>query len=229
MEAARDTIRDAATIVLVRDRTREPRILVGRRGSTAVFMPDKFVFPGGAVDAADGRVRLRATPTPLCMTRLTLQSAMPEVGPLLACAVRELWEETGIRLAEAPDPAGRRQDLPEEWVEFCADGMMPSARSLVFFYRAITPPGRTRRFDARFFYGDVDEIPLAGDPDQLDDTSGELLDLQWVRLSDTGELDFPFITRLVISRLLDVLPCPGPPPDIPFRFQQDGIRKLTTL
>ena len=229
METASDTIRDAATIVLVRDREHQPRILVGRRGSAAVFMPDKFVFPGGAVDAVDGQVRLQATPAPLCMTRLTLQSAMPEVGPLLACAVRELWEETGIRLAEAPDPDGQRQELPDEWAQFCADGLVPSARNLVFFYRAITPPGRIRRFDARFFYGDVDRIPLAGDPDQLDDASGELSDLQWVRLGDTGELDFPSITRLVIARLLEVLPCTGPPPGIPFRFQQGGIRKLTTL
>ena len=45
-------------MVLVRDRTNDPKVLVGQRGSSAVFMPDKYVFPGGALDPDDNSMRL---------------------------------------------------------------------------------------------------------------------------------------------------------------------------
>ena len=44
-------IRNAATVILLRDRLENPRVLMGQRGANAAFMPNKFVFPGGAVDA----------------------------------------------------------------------------------------------------------------------------------------------------------------------------------
>ena len=46
-------IRNAATVIVLRDRFTAPRILMGQRGAGAAFMPNKFVFPGGAVDAGD--------------------------------------------------------------------------------------------------------------------------------------------------------------------------------
>jgi len=51
-------IRDAATIIMVRDAATRPRVLMGQRGQSAVFMPSKFVFPGGAVDAVDATIPL---------------------------------------------------------------------------------------------------------------------------------------------------------------------------
>src|SRR6201999_791565 len=51
---------DAATLILI-DRTGPiPKVLVGKRHDKVVFMPGKFVFPGGRVDKADNRVPVAA-------------------------------------------------------------------------------------------------------------------------------------------------------------------------
>ena len=52
-------IRNAATVILLRETNNEPHVLMGQRGKAAVFMPNKFVFPGGGVDVADGASHLR--------------------------------------------------------------------------------------------------------------------------------------------------------------------------
>ena len=53
-------IRDAATVILLRRQAAEVLVLMGMRGAGAVFMPSKYVFPGGAVDADDATARLAA-------------------------------------------------------------------------------------------------------------------------------------------------------------------------
>ena len=55
-------LRDAATVIVLRDRDTRPRVLMGQRGAKAAFMPNKFVFPGGAVDAEDAEVPLASAP-----------------------------------------------------------------------------------------------------------------------------------------------------------------------
>ena len=96
-------IRDAATVIVLRDRDTRPRILMGQRGAKAAFMPNKFVFPGGAVDPGDGAVPLAAPLTPLCTARLE-EDACPGMAHALAvAAIRELWEEN--RAASGPPRA----------------------------------------------------------------------------------------------------------------------------
>ena len=60
MTTDKTRIRNAATVIVLRDRHGDPQILMGQRGAKAVFMPNKFVFPGGAVDAGDAKVPLAA-------------------------------------------------------------------------------------------------------------------------------------------------------------------------
>jgi len=82
-------IRNAATVIVLRDRTTSPRILMGQRGSKAVFMPNKFVFPGGAVDAGDSDVALGTALPDLCHERLKEAPAAqicPTHWPLLQFA-----------------------------------------------------------------------------------------------------------------------------------------------
>jgi 8-oxo-dGTP pyrophosphatase MutT (NUDIX family) len=191
MSAEGPPVRDAATVVVLRDRATRPRVLMGQRGATAAFMPSKFVFPGGAVDAADAAVPLAEPLAPLCHTRLG-----PQGPTLAAAAIRELWEETGLALGQ---PGVWPCAVPEDWAGYAARGLVPSAAGLSFIFRAITPPGRPRRFDARFFLVDADR--LAGDPDDFSAASDELAHLQWVPLAEARGHDLPFITEVVLAEV----------------------------
>src|SRR5262249_61901383 len=75
---------------------------------------------------------------------------------LALAAVRETCEEAGL-LIGTPLGAGA---LPKaaNWRAFFATGYRPALGRLTFFARAITPPGRPRRFDSRFFSVDSEAI-----------------------------------------------------------------------
>ena len=203
-------VRNAATVIVLRDRATTPRILMGQRGAKAVFMPNKFVFPGGAVDANDHAVPLA---TPLSApndSRLNDDSA-PGLGPAIAAAaIRELFEETGQVLGTP----GAWETPPEDWHAFAATGHRPHAAPLQFVFRALTPPGRPRRFDARFFLIDADD--LASDPDDFGQASDELSHLQWVALDDVRAFDMPFITEVVLSEIAARVTDTAPPASVPY-------------
>ena len=168
-------------------------MLMGQRGAGAAFMPSKYVFPGGAVDPGDvGGPAPQLSPG--CLARLAAHC--PESAPapqtLAAAALRELAEETGI----APAPgAGWR-----------------------FVFRAITPPGRSRRFDARFFL--VPAEGASGDAETFTDASDELSHLHWIGLAEARALDLPFITEVVLAEVTALLQG-GEQPGVPF-FDNSG-------
>lgn len=179
-------VRDAATVVVLRDTDAGPAVLMGQRGAGAVFMPSKYVFPGGAVDAGDADVPLANPLVPAIHAALAAHSdTAPDV--LAVAALRELAEETGQVIA-AP---GRGCD----WPGF--DGLLPDPSGLRFIFRAITPPGRPRRFDARFFLVSADA--LLTDPDDFSRAEDELGHLHWVPLARARALDMPFITEVVLA------------------------------
>ena len=198
--------RDAATLILLRDRETVPRILVGRR-RTRDRWSDLFVFPGGRVDPTDHRVRTHSALRPEVEARLTLAVSKTRARALAIAAIRETFEETGLLVGAAGDrrdetstkgdvkvpsfPPSRRAS----WAEFERRGLEPALGNLHLLCRAITPPRRPSRFDARFFLTDADHL------DEDTASNGELGDLQWVALDRVDELPLPRITQAIMREL----------------------------
>lgn len=212
-------IRNAATVIVVRDRHQNPKVLMGQRGAQAAFMPNKFVFPGGAMDADDLTVPLASPIAEPNLSRLTEQANPDLATGLVAAAIRELWEETGLILGER----ATWTTAPPEWKTYAAAGFQPSAAALNFVFRAITPPGRPRRFDARFFMVDAAEIHT--DLDDFSNACDELSHLQWIPLVDVRSFNLPFITEVVLAEISASIAQDGPPAKVPF-FKNDDEQSL---
>jgi 8-oxo-dGTP pyrophosphatase MutT (NUDIX family) len=220
-EVDKTAVRHAATVVLWRNsQAGLPQVLMGQRGAKAAFMPSKYVFPGGAVDNADADVLLAIGLPAACATRLAVDASIaPQT--LAAAAIRELWEETGLALGTQGSWAAPPEDEGHDWAGFAARGLLPSAAEMQFIFRAITPPGRPRRFDARFFL--VNAAQVAGDIDDFSAASDELSHLHWIDLSETRRLDLPFITEVVLAEVAAVLQHGPAPGGVPF-FDNSGSR-----
>lgn len=198
--------RDAATLILVRQGPSQAEVLMGRRASGHVFMASKWVFPGGRIDRSDFTIGSATEVTSDTMARLAREMPPRRARALALTAVRETFEETGLMLAQPAPPV----PVAGPWREFRAHGALPDLGALTYIARAITPPGRTRRFDARFFLADASALlylePTNG--------SGELDEIAWWPLAETQALDLPAITRFVLGEVSERLTSPRRP--LPF-------------
>jgi 8-oxo-dGTP pyrophosphatase MutT (NUDIX family) len=162
------TPRLAATTILVRARGTQPEILLLKRGEHARFMPNAYVFAGGALDPKDESVKAGELCEGLDDRGASERLQLPSNGlRFFVAAVREAFEECGLLLAY--DSSGKLADLTT-WNEsqlretrlqlsagetsldaLCeAHGWRLAVDKLAFFSHWITPPGALR-FDTRFF------------------------------------------------------------------------------
>ena len=153
--------RPAATVVVMRPGSDGPEVLLTKRPSTMMFGPGLHVFPGGALDPADGDPRLLA--------RLRTAGPVPpsHAGPFMVAAIRELYEEAGVLLATphaAVHDGGPFVDaIVAADLELRGDWLLPLSRW-------VTPPTAPRRFDARFFVAQLPDDALpAFDPREVVD------------------------------------------------------------
>ncbi len=196
--------RDAATLILVRFDGPSPRILMGQRHEGHAFMPNKYVFPGGRCEAADGLVPVVNEGDSVTLQKLRLRTgARPshrKARGLLVAAMRETFEETGLLAGRAKADAA------------------PNLSGLIYFARAITPPGRSRRFDSRFFVADASIVSNLDAPHPLENE--ELLKINWVTLAEALSLNLPSITREILLLLQPFLAQNRlPPVACPVSFQ----------
>lgn len=185
--------KDAATLVLVKRGKDSPRILMGQRHGNMAFMANKYVFPGGRVDPGDQRITLGGDLRPHVAERLAKGTSASRARGLALAAIRETFEEAGILLGERAEKLPRTR--APAWQKFFEHGVTPRLDTMEFIARAITPPNRTRRFDARFFMADADAIAHTLDAAEND----ELLTPHWLTFAEARELDLPSITRTVLD------------------------------
>ena len=182
-------VRDAATLIVLRHDQGPARILLGQRHAGHAFMPNRFVFPGGRLDPADCRHRPLRDLHPNVISKLMLRMrgrpTASRARGLAVAAVRETFEETGLLLAAS----GTEPEI--SWGKIALD-----LSGLRYFARAITPPGRSRRFDSRFFIADARSIANLDRP--WHGGSGELLTPRWFTFAEAQALDLPGITRDVL-------------------------------
>ena len=167
------TVRHAASLVVLREAGDGPAVLMGTRGAGHRFMPNRLVFPGGAVEREDATAavatKLRA------VTRAMLEkAARPRLAHALAvAAARELDEETALSLGDPPTLDG-----------------------LEYLCRAITPPTQPMRFDARFLL--VAEARVSGTLAG----SGELENLRFYPVEEALGLELHPVQRGALEQVM---------------------------
>ena len=164
--------RHAASLIVLQAGPLGPEVLMGLRGAGHRFMPNRLVFPGGAVDRADATRPSAAEPRTDVLAMLG-RAARPRLArALVAAAARELQEETGLSLGDRP-----RLDVVD------------------YLCRAVTPPSRPMRFNARFLI-----VEAAATHGEIGG-SGELEAVRFYPLSEALALDLALVTREVLDRL----------------------------
>ncbi len=189
--------RDAATLILLDRKGGETRVLLGKRHMKHAFMPGKFVFPGGRTDPADSRVAVAAPLHPDVEAKLVPggpRGTAARARAIAMSAVRETYEEAGLLIGRK----GTFSTSKADWQGFADHGVQPALDGLRFVARAITPPGRVRRFDTRFLAAWRESVALSlpdGGP------TNELEELVWLSIAEAAEADIPLITRTVLEDL----------------------------
>lgn len=198
---------DAATLIIL-DATGPPRILMGRRRPQQVFLPNKFVFPGGRADKVDRAIpatdELAAREQSKLLIDMKGTASAARARGLALAALRETYEEAGVLIGQKTcDKSGETMPPPPDigaWEGFFEEQVRPQLSPLKFLARAITPPGRPRRYDTRFFLVDARHIAKTVSP-----PDDELQELGWFNIEDLRLLDLPNITRAVIEDLNEYL------------------------
>jgi 8-oxo-dGTP pyrophosphatase MutT (NUDIX family) len=215
-------IRPAATVILVRDVAAGFEIFMLRRTSAAAFAGGMYVFPGGRVDGDD---HLHAYDPwrvgPSEAQRPQQRALGDEWRGYWIAGIRESFEEAGLLLAydaqgnilAYPDADSRarfhayRDPLHAgelTLADICArEGLRLAVDRIHFLNRFVTPFGRPRRFDTRFFVA-------AAPPGQTGvHDAVETVDSVWISPAEAlarheaREFDLMRVTRMQLEMLAD--------------------------
>lgn len=157
-------VKDASTVILVRDSDRGVEVFLLRRVVGMDFAGGMTVFPGGGVDPSDSEVSVRWAGPDVGWWAERFGTSEARAQALVLAAVRETFEECGVLLAgptpetvvadTAPFSSVRRQLEAREisFGDFLArEGLVLRADLLRPWANWITPLGERRRYDTRFF------------------------------------------------------------------------------
>lgn len=217
-------VRDAATVMLLRDGSDGPEVCLMQRNLNSDFVGGAYVFPGGAVDPADADADVADRCPDLDDAEASRRLGLA-VGGLAfwVAAIRESFEEAGVLLArhadgrrlDLSDPgaaerfAGHRDDVDNERRTIAEIAVQEDLHldvgQLHYFSRWITPLGAHRRYDTRFF------VCAAPEGQEVVEDSRELIGTQWLtpaealRRHDAGDITmiFPTVRTLVALSRFD--------------------------
>ena len=198
--AARPEVRDAATVMLVRDGDDGLEVFMQRRNLRAAFVAGAYVFPGGALDEFDRDPDLEAWCDGLDALDANSRMGVASHGlSYWVAAIRECFEEAGVLLAydasgtlisfaEAATAARFEQYRTQvtngtlALIELCRrEELRLATRAMHYFSHWITPIGPPRRFDTRFFVCGTPASQVGSHDD------GEAIASTWIR--PQGALD----------------------------------------
>ncbi len=198
----------AASVIIVRPGA-APEVLLLKRPASARFMPDAYVFPGGAVDARDGSADALGLCAGMSDAQASAVLGLPAGGlRYFVAGIRECHEECGLlfvrdgggsaRTAESA-PAGRSSADLLQWC--AATGRLLATDELIYFAHWITPAAMPRRFDTRFF------LTRCPDAQTASLTGEEMTDLLWIpagealALQASGRLKLMSATRGLLGQI----------------------------
>ncbi|MEU8133285.1 NUDIX hydrolase [Streptodolium elevatio] len=185
--------RRAATVVLLRQRPEGPEAYLLRRHAGMKFAAGMYAFPGGAVDPRDADHEVGwAGPAPEDWAK-RFGTSPAEARAIVAAAVRETFEESGVLLA-GPDTDSVVSDTTgDDWeadrvalvdrtlglTEFLdRRGLVLRSDLLGAWSRWVTPEFEDRRYDTWFFVAALPE------GQRTRDVSGEADRVAWARPAD---------------------------------------------
>ncbi len=200
--------RPAATLILLREGL---EVLMLQRAQTAVFLGGAYVFPGGALDAADSDARVFSRVLGLTDEGASRRLNLPSGGlAYYVAAVRECFEEAGILLLSdknhKPISPTRANSLlqfrQKNFIELLeAEDLYIPGDALAYYGHWITAPGRARRFDTRFF------AAIAPEGQQGSHDAAETVHDVWIspraalERSERGEIELVFATQTTLRDL----------------------------
>ncbi|HEY6821648.1 MAG TPA: MBL fold metallo-hydrolase [Burkholderiales bacterium] len=203
--------RPAATLILLRDSGAGPEVLMLQRTQSAVFLGGAYVFPGGSLDPQDAEAGLQRRVLGLTDAEASARLSVASGGlAYYVAAIRECFEEAGVLLAcdkgGTPVPAARAESLlrfrKSDFRGFLeSEELYLPAHALAYYGHWITAPGRSRRFDTRFF------VALAPDGQVGSHDAGETVHDIWIRPQEAlergerGEIELVFATRHTLKDL----------------------------
>lgn len=203
--------RPAATLVLLRPGRAGSEVLMLQRTRSAAFLGGAYVFPGGALDQEDSNPVFLKRILGITETKANARLNLPKSAlPYYIAAVRECFEESGIallcdargELVSAQRSAALSRYRQASFVEMLqAEDLYIPGGHLAYFGHWITAPGRSRRFDTRFF------VALAPEGQEAAHDANETVHHMWVSPGEAleraarGEIELVFATQHTLKDL----------------------------
>ncbi len=221
-----------------------------KRNRRSVFVPDMWVFPGGAVDDDDHHDDVADRLDGLDSVRSVVQLSRTDAAAHWGAVLRETYEEAGLVLGRTADGRPWNDDdlsAHSSWRDslnagttdmatfLSASDLYLDALAVRYIARFITPMGPPRRYDARFFLAPNPSSQTAS----IDDD--EAVEHRWVSPADAlgayglGEMIMMTPTVAVLMRLaryanvfeaLDIADSDAPPQTMRLRQGAEDTSRI---